>query len=252
MLIKLTDISAAYNKDIVLSKVNLTVNKGDFVGIIGPNGGGKTTLLKIILGLIKPVSGRIEYAENLNIGYLPQQNDSDTLFPISVEDVVFSGLMGTGFSTKQKPVNNFNKLKKKYSNDCEELLTKMQIADIRHKSLGELSGGQRQKTLLCRALISKPDLLLLDEPNTYIDKNSEFELYKYLDEMSDVSSFLLVSHDIGSITNHIKTIACVNKELYYHESNIITEEVLSAYNCPIRLITHGTIPHTILKDHNHD
>ncbi|MDR2083886.1 MAG: metal ABC transporter ATP-binding protein [Bacteroidales bacterium] len=246
MLVKLNNIWAKYDKEIVLEDVNLTINNGDFIGVIGPNGGGKTTLIKIILGVKKAYKGNIEYTGNINIGYLPQQNNIDKMFPVNIEDVVYSGLI-SGDNSGSKM--SFNALKKQAKPKFDDLLVKMNLYDIRKKSLGTLSGGQIQKTLLCRALISNPDLLLLDEPNTYIDKESEFELYNYLKNESGIKALLLVSHDLGTISSYIKSIACVNRTLFYHDSNLITEDVLNSYNCPIQLITHGEVPHSVLKEH---
>jgi len=243
MLVKLNNVSAKYDNELVLENINFEINSGDFIGVIGPNGGGKTTLIKIILGVKKLSKGSVEYSDNINIGYLPQQNNIDKMFPISIEDVVFSGLISGNDSDK------FNIRKKNAKSKFDELLHKMNLYDIRKKAIGTLSGGQIQKTLLCRALISEPELLLLDEPNTYIDKESEFELYNYLRNESEIKALLLVSHDLGTISSYIKTIACVNKTLFYHNSNMITEDVLHSYNCPIQLVAHGNIPHTVLKEH---
>ncbi|MDL2243206.1 metal ABC transporter ATP-binding protein [Bacteroidales bacterium OttesenSCG-928-K03] len=255
MLVKLNNVWAKYDKEIVLEDVNLTINEGDYIGVIGPNGGGKTTLIKLILGVKSAFKGTIEYGNPCsdarpcvttrypNIGYLPQQNNIDKMFPINIEDVVYSGLITEGATS------NFRVQKKLSQENFEHLLNKMNLYDIRKKALGTLSGGQIQKTLLCRALISKPDLLLLDEPNTYIDKESEFELYNYLIKESGIKALLLVSHDLGTISSYIKTIACVNKTLVYHDSNVITEDIIHSYNCPIQLISHGEIPHSVLKKH---
>ena len=246
ILIKLQNISASYNNEIVLQNVSLTVKEDDFIGIIGPNGGGKTTLLKIILGLKKIDEGKIEYMNNINIGYLPQKNDTDKMFPITVEDVIYSGLL--------KMINKRSGMSKRkfrlyYHEKCTELLQKMNISDIRRKPFGAISGGQMQKTLLCRSLISQPDLLLLDEPNTYIDKGSEFELFEYLKNNTELKAIMLVSHDIGTISQYVKTFACINKDLYYHNSNIIPEDILEKYNCPVQIVTHSKIRHTILEKH---
>ena len=108
-----------------------------------------------------------------------------------------------------------------------------------------------QRAFLCRAIVSSPELLILDEPNTFVDNKFEHDLYEALPGLNEKMAILIVSHDVGTISSYIKTIACVNKELHYHESNIITENQLQAYNCPIQLITHGEVPHTVLKDHHH-
>jgi zinc transport system ATP-binding protein len=117
--------------------------------------------------------------------------------------------------------------------------------------IGELSGGQMQKVLLARAIVASPRLLILDEPNTFVDNKFEGELYEILVQLNKDMGIIIVSHDIGTISTYIKTIACVNRGLHYHKSNQISEEQLASYNCPIKLITHGEVPHTVLKKHNH-
>jgi zinc transport system ATP-binding protein len=116
-------------------------------------------------------------------------------------------------------------------------------------AIGQLSGGQQQKVLLCRAIIANPELLILDEPNTYVDNKFEGELYEMLKELNERMAIVMVSHDIGTITSYVKSIACVNRSLHHHHSNRITETQLAAYDCPIQLITHGRVPHTVLEKH---
>ena len=244
----LNKVYAGYDGNTVIRNVNLDIFANDFIGIIGPNGGGKTTLVKVILGLIKPFKGSVEYSmESLKtrspIGYLPQINDIDKKFPISVGDVVLSGFMNSG-----KYISKYTPAEKSKAN---EIMEDMGIYDLKKKSVGELSGGQLQRVFLSRAIISSPKLLILDEPNTFVDNKFEGELYEKLSQLNKTMAILIVSHDIGMISTYIKTIACVNGEVHYHRSNIINEEQLQAYNCPIQLITHGEIPHTVLKTHNH-
>jgi len=246
-LVILNSISAGYDDEIILRNVNLTINENDFIGVIGPNGGGKTTLVKVILGILKPMKGSIEYASNepgkTLIGYLPQINQIDKKFPISVSEVVISGLMSAGIKRYHFPST--------YKSIVDDLLEKMGIYGLRKKPIGELSGGQMQRVLLCRSLISSPRLLILDEPNTFVDNKFENDLYETLGELNKKMAILLITHDVGTISYYVKTIACVNTFLHYHNSNIITEQQLAAYNCPIQIITHGDVPHTVLKTHNH-
>lgn len=242
-LLEIKNLSAGYDANIVLENINMEVFSDDFIGVIGPNGGGKTTLIKTILGLIKPVSGELVlHISKTNIGYLPQVNQIDKRFPISVIDVVRSGKSDTAlFSSFHK--NTAEKEK------AESLLAEMGIIALRNKAIGELSGGQMQRVFLCRALMNNPELLVLDEPSTYVDNNFEGELYLKLKELNEQIAILLISHDVGTISFFVKTIACVNRNLHYHPSNIITEEQLASYNCPLQIITHGNIPHTVLKLH---
>ena len=177
-LVEIHNLSAGYGQNIVLRDVNLSIQQLDFVGVIGPNGGGKTTLLKALLGLLSPVSGEINFAESMTegnthrIGYLPQINNIDRKFPVTVFDVVRSGLM-----SRRRLTGRYNSEENDRAND---LMSEMGILGIRMKAIGELSGGQIQRALLCRALVNSPKLLILDEPNTYVDNRFERELYEKL------------------------------------------------------------------------
>ncbi len=244
-ILDVVNVTAGYGSDIVLRDVNFEVNDNDFIGVIGPNGGGKTTLLKLILGEIKPFQGKVNFYRSSNdetlFGYLPQVSTIDREFPIKVIDIVLSGLM------HQNGLfwGNRNQNRKK----AFEILATAGVDHLWNNSVGELSGGQLQRVFLSRALISKPRLLILDEPNTYVDNKFEKELYELLRELNKHMAIIMVSHDIGTITSYVKTIACVNRHLHYHLSNRITPEQLAAYECPIQIISHGKIPHTVLLDH---
>lgn len=246
-ILVLDSINAGYNNKTILRNINLTVKYDDFIGVIGPNGGGKTTLLKVILKLLKPFSGKINYYENgttvklMNIGYLPQVNPLDKVFPIAINEVVLSGLMG------QKQI--FHKFTKEEKEKADEVMNLVGIMDLKNKNAGEVSGGQLQKALLSRAIISSPKLLILDEPSTYVDSSFEHDLYQILLELNKRMAIIIVSHDIGTISTYIKSIACVNQGLHYHASNTISEKTLKTYGCPIDLITHGDIPHRVLPKH---
>nr|WP_320117156.1 ABC transporter ATP-binding protein [uncultured Marinifilum sp.] len=244
ILLELKSVSVAYDDNVVLTDVDLIVKEKDFLGVIGPNGGGKTTLLKVILGSLKPLKGSIIQTakKSCTIGYLPQVNRIDKKFPISVFDVVLSGLM-----SKKGVFARYNSADKK---KASKLMEQMGISHLINKNIGGLSGGQLQRIFLCRAIISDPDLLILDEPDTYVDSKFEGELYEILDKLNRKMAIIVVSHDVGTICSHVKTIACVNKTLCYHDSNIISEEQLKAYDCPIDLLTHGVVPHRVLKQHN--
>jgi zinc transport system ATP-binding protein len=246
-LLEIRNLSAGYDSLIVLREVNLIIHDLDFVGVIGPNGGGKTTLLKTILGLLPPMSGEIIFDESMTssnasrIGYLPQINNIDRKFPITVFDVVRSGLM-----SRKRLIGKYTS---EENDRAKKLLSETGIFEIRNKSIGELSGGQIQRTLLCRALVNDPKLLVLDEPNTYVDNRFEKELYEKLRRLNEQLTILLVSHDLGTISSYVKSFACVNGSLHYHSSNQVTPELLEAYECPIQIISHGEIPHTVLYTH---
>lgn len=242
-LLELKDIRVAYDGKEVLRGINLDVYENDFIGVIGPNGGGKTTMVKVILHLIKPVSGQVTfYKKDIIIGYLPQYTNVDKGFPLKVCDVVLSGLM-----QKKGLWGRYNNADRRSA--CE-VLDWVGLSNFANKHIGSLSGGETQKVLLARAIVSNPDLLVLDEPDTYVDYSSEGELYELLRRLNEKMAIIMVSHDLGMISSYIKTIACVNRQLHYHRSNIITANQLQTYNCPIQLVTHGTIPHTVLAEHH--
>ncbi len=242
-LIELEHVYAGYDNKMALKDVNLTIYQKDFIGVIGPNGGGKTTLLKLILGLLKPSKGKVRRytSASRNIGYLPQYSDIDHQFPITVKNVVLSGTI-----SGKKPFFRHSKMQRQRAH---ELLQQMGIKHLEEKTIGELSGGQLQRAFLCRALISEPKLLILDEPNTFVDNAFEGELYEKLRELNKSMGIVMVSHDVGTISAYVKTIACVNEQLHYHQSNIITKKQLATYNCPIQILAHGDVPHTVLKKH---
>jgi zinc transport system ATP-binding protein len=243
-LIEIQGMDASYQGTLVLNQVSLTICENDFIGIIGPNGGGKTTLLKVLMGLHKPASGSVTYhIEASRMGYLPQGIQVDEKFPITVKEVVAAGL----------DVRTFNGRKRRAADAARtmESIEKVGLAGLASKAIGELSGGELQRAMLARALVSDPKLLVLDEPETHVDNLFEMELYRLLRELNKTVTILLVSHDIGTISPYIKTIACVNRDLHYHPNNEISEEQLKVYNCPIEIITHGTVPHRVMKEHKH-
>lgn len=247
-LVKIEDVTVRYGLFVALEKASLTICENDFIGVIGPNGGGKTTLLKAILGLIKPSQGKITFSDAIHqkgssIGYLPQVNKFDPNYPISVTEVIISGLTTYGNWYKKYDRSNIKKAK--------QVMDELGILHLAQKPIGQLSGGQMQRVFLARALISDPRLLILDEPDTYVDYQFENQLYEKLKEVNKRMAIVLVSHDIGTISTHVKSIACVSRKLNHHMSNIITPEQLKGYNCPIQIITHGDVPHTVLAKHSH-
>ncbi|MFI3303512.1 MAG: ABC transporter ATP-binding protein [Rikenellaceae bacterium] len=248
-LIKLENVGVVYGPQQVLHDVNLEIRSDDFMGVIGPNGGGKTSLIKSILGMI-PHSGEISYDNslynsqgNLSIGYMPQVSLFDRAFPITIEEVVMSGIVAYK-GLLRRSCYSVEQLEK-----GRELMGRTSILKISRKRIGELSGGELQRALLCRAVISDPKLLILDEPTNFVDNRFEGELYNLLKELHQQMAIVMISHDIGSISTVVKQIVCVNGTVHRHDSNIITNEQLANYNCPIQVISHSTIPHTVLPYH---
>ena len=203
-LITLRDVRMSWDRRCVLQDVGLVIREGDLLAITGPNGGGKTTLLRIILGLLKPTSGSVtRNVPNLKIGYLPQKNMIDSHFPISVREVLMSGLLTCRDMTEAQKRARF-----------EATIESMGLEEHAAKSIGVLSGGQLQRALLGRAIISKPDLLVLDEPLSYIDKRFESRLYKIIEELRQNTTIVLVSHEMSRIAAMANRHFIVDKTLH--------------------------------------
>ncbi|MBO5464797.1 MAG: ABC transporter ATP-binding protein [Alistipes sp.] len=248
-LISIRDLWVEYDNTTALEGVNIDIYEDDFLGIIGPNGGGKSSLVKAIMGTTT-YKGHIWYDESLRrgnhyqIGYMPQVSEFDMRFPISIREVVLSGL--------QTEKGFFGRYSAEDKRRADELLDKMGIAELASNPIGEVSGGQMQRALLCRAIISEPKLLILDEPTNFVDNRFEYEFYNMVRQLSDKMAIVMVSHDLGTITSVVKSILCVNRSVHRHDSNILTEEQLRNYNCPIQVLSHGHIPHTVLEHHAGD
>jgi zinc transport system ATP-binding protein len=196
-----------------------------------------------------PHTGKIEYSERLmrggkpHIGYLPQVSSFDKAFPISVIEVVMSGL--------QRERGLLHRYGKEVRLRAMQTLEQAELAHLANRPIGELSGGQLQRVMLCRAIISEPRLLVLDEPTNFVDNRFENELYNLLHHLSERMAIIMVSHDVGTISSVVRNIVCVNRHVHRHDSNVITEEQLRNYDCPIQIITHGDVPHTVLGEHHH-
>lgn len=242
-LIRIEDLAIGYSGEPpVVSGINLTINDRDYIGVIGPNGGGKTTFIRTLTGALPPLAGVIDYkVKDLRTGYLPQIKSIDKSFPISVTDVVLSGLAA------EKGL--FGRYSKRDKAKAVALLHEVGAGKLADRTIGGLSGGELQRVLLCRALISDPRLLILDEPTTFVDNKFEKELYELLAELNRRMAIIMVSHDLGTISRYVKSIVCINRCFHYHPSNIITPEQLREYDCPIQLISHGPVPHTVLSQH---
>ena len=238
--IEVRNLSFAYEKAPVLSNVNFTVEAGDCLAIIGPNGGGKSTLMKLIVGLLKPSEGDVRLfgrkmpSRKVSVGYVPQNTNHNLEFPITVEETVSMGLPHC------KP--NPSKVK--------EALETVKMESFAGRRLGELSGGERQRVLIARALVSDPQILFLDEPSSNIDAQGQEDLYELLAELNAKMTIVIVSHDLMVLSNHVKSVACVNRSVHFHSGSQITPEMVQGmYGCEVDLIAHG-VPHRVLGTHH--
>ena len=243
-LIEIEHLSAGYDDKQVLNDINLTVYQDDYLGIIGPNGGGKTTLMRLILRLMKPTEGKIRYfkkmkdkngnpildengeakveeVKEISMGYLPQYNSLDKQFPISVYEVVLSGL--------SKTKSLFSRYTQAQHQQVLNTLERMQLMEFKDRHIAALSGGQLQRVLLARAIVSKPDVVILDEPNTYIDRRFQKQMYEMLEQINKECAIIIVSHDVAEVLNNVKHIACVNHHLHYHDTADMPREKLEEH-----------------------
>ncbi|MGK7873670.1 MAG: metal ABC transporter ATP-binding protein [Xenococcaceae cyanobacterium] len=246
--IALDHVWAGYNQETVLEDINLVVNELDFIGLIGPNGGGKTTLLKVLLGLISPMRGKVKIMGQSvakgrrYIGYVPQVLEFDRDFPVRVEEVVRMGRLG-----KRRLLQRYNP---KDDEVVAQVLEQVGMLDLRDRPIGELSGGQRQRVYIARALASEPGILLLDEPTASVDFRIRNSIYELLGELNHYMTIVIISHDLGVISSYVKTVGCLNRRLFYHGDKLITAQMLEqTYQCPIDLIAHG-VPHRVFREHD--
>lgn len=247
--VELKHVCARYGNEEILHDVSIKLDANEFLGIIGPNGGGKTTLLKVLLGLLPPSEGQVKIfgkpaSKSRNIiGYVPQYAKFDRNFPIDVWNVVLMGRLGSlGFKPFYTPNDK---------RTAEESLKKVGMWSFKDRKISNLSGGQIQRVFIARALSAKPRLLLLDEPTASVDKKNQESIFELLKDLNKYVTIVLVSHDVGFISSYVKKIACLNRYLIYHEGKELTDEMMeAAYQCPVDIIAHGH-PHRVLPYHKH-
>lgn len=252
-IVEINNVSFAYNGEIALQDVSLEIRQGDFMAMIGPNGGGKTTLLKLILGLLKPdkgsirVTGKSTQKAQASIGYVPQDVHINRSFPITALDVVLMG--------KLEPKKRLARKTESNRTEAMAALQRLEMATLAEKKISELSGGQSQRVFIARALVSQPELLLLDEPTASIDTKGQAEFFELLKDLNREVTIVVVSHDLLAVSRYVKSVACVNRVLHYHNQAEITGEMLETMypcaadeTCPVELLAHG-LPHRVLKDH---
>lgn len=202
-IIDIKNLSAGYNGYTVIDNVNLSIYNREFLGIIGPNGGGKTTLLKVMIGLERPISGTVTHVKNLKIGYLPQYNAADKQFPITVRDTVMMGL--------NSELGLWRRMSEKQKATLEKTIERFHLSEIAKRPLKALSGGQLQRVLMARAIISSPDVIVLDEPHTYIDKQFESEFNNILNEERRRCAIVMVSHNVEYVRKTASKLIHVDK-----------------------------------------
>ena len=248
-LVSVCHLTFGYGKEVVLDHVDLEIQRRDFLAIIGPNGGGKTTLLKVMLGLLRPWSGEVVYhlADSRDprgrLGYVPQFSTFDEDFPLRVRDMVLMGRLG------------HRGLLRSYSREdraaADAALDRLGLRGVARAHVSEISGGQLQRVLIARALVSSPEILFLDEPTASIDAESRGTLSRLLEELNRTIPIVVVTHDVTSIATMVNRIACINRRLFYHGGPELSQEVMEeVYGCPVELVTHG-VPHRVLHSHNH-
>lgn len=246
-VISIKDMRVDYDGFTVLDGINLSVRENDFLGVIGPNGGGKTTLLKVLLGLIRPQRGEVKVmgsspleARN-HMGYVPQFSLHEHDFPINVWDVVILGRL-----SKKKWFEGFDGQDREAA---EKALKTVNMLNLKDRQIDRLSMGQKQRVFIARALVSEPKILLLDEPTASVDEPMQEDIYKFLKSLKDKITIVLVSHDVGVISSYVDKIACLNCQFFYHGDKEITPDIIEAtYKCHVDLIGHG-VPHRVMRKH---
>lgn len=243
-LLRASNVTFGYEREVILRDACIEIRPGDFLAVIGPNGGGKTTLLKLLLGLLKPWSGTIESrVPRGKIGYVPQFSHFDPHFPLRVRDVVLMGRIGAR--------GLFRRYRREDREAAAAAIEKLGLSRHADVVIGDLSGGQLQRVLIARALAGDPQLLLMDEPLASLDPESRQFLMSEIRALTERIPVVVVTHDITPFAGVIKQIACVNRNLHYHAGGRLTPEQLEeAYGCPVELVAHG-VPHRVLAPHEH-
>lgn len=250
VIVQVQDVFYRYDKEPVLENINLSISKGSFLAIVGPNGSGKSTLLKLMLGLLKLQKGKIrlfgeeigKFKEQHKIGFVSQKaNSFNTGFPATVFEVVSSGLT--------KKIGLFKFLRKAENEKIMQAIQSVGMEDFSNRNIGELSGGQQQRVFIARALVSEPELLILDEPTVGVDAANVNSFYEMLEKLNkeDGITLLLVTHDIGTISEKVTEVACLNKNMHFHGSTeefekMKVNELSEMYGHDVQVLTH---------DHHH-
>ena len=242
-VVRVEGVTFGYDGRPVLEDVDLDIGSTDYLAIIGPNGGGKTTLVKLILGLLEPWSGNIErhLPSSHSAGYVPQFAAFDRSFPLSVDEVVRMGRLGLRGVGRRYTSRD--------QRAVAEVLDHLGLTAVASTAVAELSGGQLQRTLIARALVGEPAILFLDEPLASIDRESRQVVLGALEELNRSIPVVVVTHDVTLFSGAVRQIACVSRTLHYHPSGELTNEMLEeVYGCPVELVAHG-VPHRVIGEH---
>ncbi|MFU0832690.1 MAG: High-affinity zinc uptake system ATP-binding protein ZnuC [Oscillospiraceae bacterium] len=250
-IIRIRHLTVRYNDVTALSDVSLDITQGEYLGIIGPNGGGKTTLLRSILGLVPISAGTIRVCGKAPgqagtlVGYVPQFSAVDRSFPVTVREVVLTGRLTHSHLS-------FHRYSEADRAAADAALKEVGISELADRQIGGLSGGEFQKMLIARALAEHPQILLLDEPTASVDAKSRRQIYDLLGKLNRQMTILLVTHDMMAVSTQVRRIACLNGQLVYHGEPELDQNTVDAlYGCPVDLIVHG-VPHRVLKTHGED
>ncbi|RKX27230.1 MAG: ABC transporter [Candidatus Zixiibacteriota bacterium] len=243
LVLNINRVSFSYNSEVIFDNINLTVHEREFVWIVGPNGGGKTTLMKIILGLLTPSGGSVEIfgtsplKARSRIGYMPQHAYLDQRFPITVLEIILMGQLKKGIKA-----GLFSSRDRRAAFETLELIG---MSDLSGRPFGELSGGQQRRLLIGRALVAKPDMLLLDEPMANLDRRIEKELYDLLRRLNQNLTIIMISHDPAFVSEFVEQVVCVNRKVVIHPTAIMEREFIGElYGSGMRVVRHD--------QHHHD
>ena len=236
-LIELENVTCRYGRDPVLIDVDITIRPGDFFGVVGPSGSGKSTLLKAMAGAVDPVAGRIVRPRSTAIGYVPQVETVNWFFPVTVREVVLMVRIGG----RRVPWSS-----KEDVRQADRVLERLGLGELSNRHIRELSGGQQQRVFVARALLRRPDLLLLDEPTSGVDVRTRHDVMHLIHELHHEGiAIVLTTHDLNGIASHLPQIVCLNREVVAvgRPRHVITPDVLErTYGAAMEVLVHGGMP----------